>query len=198
MDERSLRELYFVRRLSMMEIAKELNITQAKIFYWFKKFGISRRSQSESAYIKQNPCGDPFKVSDKLTKEQQSLLYVGLSLYWAEGNKGKEAIRIANLDERMLKVFLIFLKDICRINDKRLRLYVRVYKGFPLESAREYWSKCLNIPEEKVRVYYHSDTRSKQNQQKSVNGIATLEFHNTKLKQWLDSSIDKLATRLAS
>jgi hypothetical protein len=196
MQEKKLKELYCGRRLSMMEVAAELNITHAKVFYWLKKFNIARRSWKDSAYIKQNRHGDPFVIPDRLSSRERNLLVAGLLLYWAEGNKGKDAIRIANLDHRMLKVFLNFLREVCKAEDNRLFLYVRVYKEFPLDDARKYWSNFLNIPLQKISVYPHTDTRSEKNNQWSQYGIATLEFHNTKLKQWLDASIEKLIQKL--
>jgi len=196
MQEKDLKELYCERRLSMMEVANELDVTQAKVFYWLKKFDIPRRSWKDSTYVKQNPQGDPFSILEKFSLRQKELLFAGLLLYWAEGSKGKGAIRITNLDHRMLKVFLNFLREVCRVDDDRLFLYVRVYKEFSLGEAQKYWFNFLNIPIQKIFVYPHTDTRSKKNKQWSQYGIATLEFHNTKLKQWLDASIEKLIQKL--
>jgi hypothetical protein len=196
MQEKELKELYCGRRLSMMEVANELNVTQAKVFYWLKKLDIPRRSWRESTYVKLNPQGDPFVILDRFDTIERELLTAGLLLYWAEGSKGKGAIRITNLDHRMLKVFLNFLRKICNVEENRLYLYVRVYKEFSLVEARKYWSNLLNIPSQKVFIYPHTDTRSKKNKQWSQYGIATLEFHNTKLKQWLDASIEELIQKL--
>ncbi len=180
----------------MTEVANELDVTQATIFYWLKKFDIPRRSWRDSSYIKQNPQGDPFSIPKRFSFKEKELLIAGLLLYWAEGSKGKGAIRITNLDHRMLKVFLNFLREVCRVDDNRLFLYVRVYKEFSLDEARKYWHNFLNIPSQKIFIYPHTDTRSKKNKQWSQYGIATLEFHNTKLKEWLDASIEKLIQKL--
>lgn len=180
----------------MMEAANELKVTHATVLYWCKKFNISRRSWKESTYIKQNPQGDPFFISRKLSLKGKALLNAGLLLYWAEGNKGQSSVRLANLDHRMILLFLRFLREICHINEHRLFLYVRVYKKFSLESAHQYWSKYLNIPASRIFVYPHTDKRSKRTRQWSKYGIATLEFHNIKLKQWLDSSIEGLVEQL--
>ncbi len=180
----------------MMEIANELSVTHAKVLYWLKKYNISRRSWRESAYIKQNPKGDPFVLPNKLSSFKKELLIAGLFLYWAEGSKGKNAIRLANLDHRMLVIFSKFLREVCQVNEKRLSLYVRVYKEFSLDLAQKYWSTLLNIPPAKVFVYPHTDRRSKANKLWSKYGIATLEFHSTKLKQWLDRAIEEYIDRL--
>lgn len=180
----------------MTEVAGELEISSAKVLYWLKKFDIPRRSWRDSSYVKQNPRGDPFFIPEKLTEAQKQLLIAGLSLYWAEGSKGKGAIRLANLDHRMLAVFLRFLREVCQVDEQRLFLYVRVYQEFSLKAAKEYWSDFLNISLDKVFAYTHTDTRSRKSSQWSEYGIATLEFHNTKLKQWLDNKINEMIAQL--
>jgi len=78
-----LREYYYSRKLSMFDVAKVFAVTPATVIYWMKKYNLGRRSSSESAYVKQNPDGDPFKIKDKLTDKDRELLLSGLMLYWA-------------------------------------------------------------------------------------------------------------------
>lgn len=196
MIKEKLRELYCDRRLSMMEVANESRTTHAKIYYWLRKYGISRRSWSDSAYAKQNPKGDPFTIPEKFSYHQQELLKAGLLLYWAEGNKGKDAIRLANLDWRMLVLFLEFLREVCYVREERIYVYVRVQKEFSLDDARQYWANILHLPMSRISVYPHTDKRSKLTHQKSHHGIATLEFHSTKLKQWLDATMEEYIKQL--
>jgi len=192
MKEEQLIYLYKNKNLSMAEIAKKLGVTQAKVYYWFEKFGIKRRGQKESAYVKHNPNGDPFRIKRDLTPEEKKLLLMGVMLYWAEGNKkNKLLVALGNLDSRMIKLFLEFLRKICRIDEKRARLYVRVYKNFSRKKARLYWENFLKLPKEQIYIYPHTDTRSDPRKQWSKNGIATLTVSNVKLKSWLDQAIEK-------
>lgn len=175
----------------MAQVAGKLRVMPSTVEYWLKKYSIPRRSCSESAYIKQNPNGDPFKIKRRLNPQDKELLVIGLMLYWTEGSKtNKSLLQLANLDYRMLQLFLKFLRKICKIDEARLRLYVRLYKTFDREIAKIYWSRCLNIPEKQVSIYPHTDKRSKVNKQWSKYGIATLQFSNTKLKKWLDDEIE--------
>ena len=47
-----------------------------------------------------------------------------------------------------------------------------------------------------AHVYRHTDQRSKAHKQWAKYGLATLEFHNTKLKQWLDYAIEAYLKRM--
>lgn len=189
--------MYDKKKLSMMEIADKLHVTHATIDYWMNKHAIPRRSCSESAYLKINAGRNPFKLKKKLDKKEKELLLTGLALFWAEGSKVfRGSIQLANLDHRMLEIFAKFLREICGIEENRLRLYVRVYKGFDIDNAKRYWARKLKMSTKRVFVYPHTDTRSKANKQWSKYGIATLQFHNVKLWEWLNKSIENYVEAL--
>jgi hypothetical protein len=185
-----LEELYYHRRLSMTEVAQRLKTTHATVLYWLKKHGMPRRSWSESIYAKQNPGGHPFIIPAVLSVRQRELARAGFLLYWAEGAKSREATRLANLDPRMLQLFLKFLREVCGVSEARLRLSVRVYKQFSLRAAKAYWARTLRLPASRVFVYRHTDQRSRHVRQRSRYGLATLEFPSTTFKAWLDRSIE--------
>jgi len=175
----------------MYDISRKLSVTFSAVEYWMRKHSFMRMPCSDSAYYKQNPNGDPFDIKKRLNKKEKILLITGLMLYWGEGNKPfKGSTQLANLDDRMLQLFIKFLREICRLHEERLRLYVRVHKKFSLEKARKYWARKLKMPQKRIFVYPHTDIRSKINKQWSEYGIATLQMHNLKFRNWLDDSIE--------
>lgn len=175
----------------MWDIAKTLSVTPATVTYWMKKYDFKRRSKSECAYVKQNPNGDPFKIKTKLTKREKELLLIGLMLYWAEGSRrNKHTIQMANLDYKLILLFIKFLKRICGVWEEKICLNIQLYKKFDKEKTRNYWSKILGVPQRFILVNIHSDTRSKPERQWSKYGIARIEIRNVKLKQWIDSTLE--------
>jgi len=191
MNKNKLYYLYNDKKLSMMDIAKRLRTSHATIYYWLKKYRIKRRSWRDSSYIKQNPKGDPFKIKKRLNKKENALLMCGLMLYCGEGNRNnRHSIQLANLDHRILKVFIGFLRKICRINKNKISLYVQLYKEFNKSRALEYWSKTLLIPKSQIGIYSHTDKRSKLKEQRSKFGIARIQFNNYKLKNWVERQSD--------
>ncbi len=176
--------------MSMMQIATQCHTTHPRVYYWFKKHNIKRRSWCDSAYVKHNPEGDPFEIKQNLNPIDEELLLAGLMLYWAEGHRANRySVEIANLDHRMLKLFVKFLRQVCRMDEDKITLYVQLYKRFDKKQAKIYWSKTLKIPTSQISVNYHTDKRSKAQEQKSKFGIARIQVHNYKLKAWIDEQL---------
>ena len=195
-DKTTLKNLYLGKKYSAAEIAQELKSTFPKVLYWIKKYKIPIRTSSERTYFKLNRNGDPFSPKQKLNDREKDLMLLALGLYWGEGcRKSKHVVKLANLDYRILQIFIRFLRVIACVDEKRLRLDVRVFRDFDLNAARRYWSQCLNLNEQKIFVYTHTDLRSQKNEQWSPYGIATLSAHNIKLKQWLDGLLQKQAEK---
>lgn len=192
-----LKKLYYDKKMSISEIADFLDCSYKKVYYWFKKYSIERRTLSQSAYIKQNPEGDPFNIKQGLDKDDLKLLLVGIIIYWSEGNKqNRSVVQIVNLDERMIRLFKKFLDRICNVNQKKIKLYVRVYGEYNNKKIKKYWSNYLNIPINQIRIYPHNDKRSNPDKQWSKHGIATLQVANTKLKKWMDRTVDNYINQL--
>jgi len=193
-----LQKLYYDKKLSMWDIAKTISVTPATVEYWMQKHDLRRRSISESAYAKQNPNGDPFKIKNKLTKKDKELLLVGLMLYWAEGSrKNKHVIQMANLDYRLILLFIKFLKRICGVKEEKICLNIQLYRRFDTEHTKNYWSRILKVPKRFIAVNIHSDARSKPERQWSKYGIARVEVRNVKLKQWIDGTLERYLSKWA-
>ncbi len=176
----------------MPDVAQTLSVTPAAVRYWMEKHRLRRRPNHESAYVKQNPDGGPFEIKNKLSESDRELLISCLMLYWAEGSRrNKHVIQLANLDERMLRLFVRFLRVICGVRENKLCLTVQLYRDFDKEKTKNYWSKNLRISKRFIAVNIHFDKRSKPNQQWSKYGIARIEVRNIKLKQWIDKALER-------
>lgn len=174
----------------MWDMARNISVTPATVVYWMKKHGLRRRTSSECAYAKQNPNGDPFKIKNRLSKSDKELLLCGLMLYWAEGSrKNKHTIQMANLDYKLILLFIKFLRRICGVKEEKICLNIQLYRRFDKEKTRNYWSGTLGVPKRFIAVNIHSDNRSKPNKQWSEYGIARIEVRNVKLKQWIDGAL---------
>ena len=59
--------------LSVKDISDKEKLSYTSVRYWMSKYKIPRRSWSDATYSKRNPDGDPFKVKEKLNKNETKL-----------------------------------------------------------------------------------------------------------------------------
>lgn len=180
--------------LSMMQIAQKLGFSHNKIAYWMNKYNINRRSISTALYRKNNPSGDPFSIKKRLSVKEQFLLGIGLGLYWGEGNKAdKYSVRVGTTDSEMIRVFRLFLKTICGVSDNKFKYSLICFKNAGVQSARNYWSKQLNIKPSLLGKITKIPSLGKGNYRKtSQHGVCTIYVFNIKLKKWIMDQLDLL------
>jgi len=109
----------------------------------------------------------------------RELMLIGASLYWAEGSKKSatnpgSGLIFTNQDPEMIKMFLLFLNQTCRIQDHMIRLEIYIHETHTSFSHRAitYWSNITRIPIERIKVYSKRNAVSKdrQNTRKSYYG----------------------------
>lgn len=195
--ESELRELYLVKKQSLSEIAKNLDLKTHKIIYWMDKYGISRRIRSEANYIKANPNGEPFCIKKRLTRDEIKLKYLALGLYWGEGNKTtNHAIRVTNSDPGVIKQFVRYLKIICQIREGKLCFYLQTFKDNDLVIAREFWGGMLDIEPSTIKTTNPIPSMGKGTYKKiSKYGVMTVGFFNTHLKTYIMNELKKMGMK---
>lgn len=101
-----------------------------------KKWSNWRKKARESAVIE-------FK---KLKKHP--LFISGIMLYWGEGDKilKNGRVSLSNSDPEMIRVFYVFLKNILRVPESKIRLSLILYPDLVDSVQKNLWSKLTNIP----------------------------------------------------
>lgn len=132
----------------MKEIANDFGVPEKRILYWMQKHNIKRRCWSEATYVKRNPGGDPFRIKERLTEEERALFYIVVGLYLGEGAKYENCAGVAlgNTDPLIIRMFLKFLKEICGVEERKIKLELNIYNDVKLETALEYWSLVTELP----------------------------------------------------
>ncbi len=147
-DKFNLIESRYKDGLSVREIAEELGFSIDAVYYFFRKHNIKRRSRSEARNILYDKQAPSYLLKSNLTIEEKELKIAGTMLYWAEGSKwkGEKIVDFANSNIDMIKLFLKFLRDICGINEKKLRVYLYCFKDQDIKQLLKFWSKETKIP----------------------------------------------------
>ncbi|MDP3996438.1 MAG: hypothetical protein Q8P86_01945 [bacterium] len=194
-----IRMLYYDRKLSMSDIAKHYNVSLDKVVYFMRRNNLTRRSHSLNNSIRFERKPLSFKLKNKLTKYQLELKNFGIALYWGEGYKaeGGSGIDFANSDVKMIVVFLNFLRVICGVDEKRLRVLLYCYSNQDIEKLLGFWSKRTKIPLSQFsKPYVRYDFR-KEKINKMPFGLIHIRYQDKKLRalilEWIEEYKNKFA-----
>lgn len=77
----------------------------------------------------------------------QALFCIGLALYWGEGDKKLEngIVRLGNTDDRLLRLFILFLKGCCNVPLTKLRVWLLLYPDSNEKTCQKFWTKKLGV-----------------------------------------------------
>jgi hypothetical protein len=192
-----IKELYYDKNLSTVQIAKSLNTTPWAVLSFMRRNDMPRRTFKEAnrLWFDKKPLSFSFK--EKLSIQDNRLKLAGIMLYWAEGSKGgkNNTVDFCNSNPEMIKVFLKFLRNICNIDEKRLRVLIYCHSNQDIDVLLNYWYKLTKIPlNQFVKPYVRHDyNESKKDKMKY--GVVHIRYSDKKLllklKDWVKDYLKK-------
>ena len=137
------------------------------------------------------------KVVDRLLEgsvvlsETEQLRICALALYWGEGAKSLRArvVDIVNSDPAVIKIFLRFLREIVRVNEQKLRVYLYCFSDQDIGELLRFWSSELRIPLEQFTKPYVREAGEFRTR-KMPHGVVHLRYNDKKLLERLLGEID--------
>ncbi len=189
---RKVRDLYCNKQFSVNDVANKLGVSIDAVFYCMRKNGIDRRRNSETNSIKYDKAKPSFKLKKINSEKLRILKVIGVMLYWGEGGKADttNGIDFANSDSDMIIMFLKFLRQICGIDEKRLRVYAYFYSNQNADKNINYWSKLTKISKKQfTKPYVRKDFREDK-KNKMPHGLIHIRYSDKKLfnlvKNWIN------------
>ncbi|MDP3763806.1 MAG: hypothetical protein Q8Q92_04170 [bacterium] len=182
----------------MKAIGLELSVSIDAVCYFMRKHRLKRRDGSESSALLFSRKPLSYKIKNNLSASDLELKTAGIMLYWAEGYKTTKSngIDFANSDQGMIVVFVSFLRKICGIDAKRLRVLLYCYSNQDTNKLIAFWSKLAKIPiSQFTKPYVRTDFRlDKKNKMKM--GMVHIRYSDKKLwlqvMQWIKEYQQKL------
>ena len=112
----------------------------------------------------------------------RELLLIGAALYWGEGYKRHSAkkygeyVSFCNSDQYMIKVFLRFTREILKVSEEKIRPIIQIHPNVSKEKAVSFWSKIINIPQDKFHITYQVSKASQGKRPKNSLPFGTLNL----------------------
>ncbi len=180
--------LYWEEKNTIEEIANKLNISYWALYNFMKRYNISRRDSSEANY-NFNRLKPQFEIRANLSIADEKLKIAGIMLYWAEGTLRGNTVDFVNSNPYMVRIFLRFLRQICGVDQKRLRLYLYAYSYQDMNKTKKYWHKVTRIPLNQFTKPYIRKGNLNISNRKLPYGLIHIRYNDKKLLKLIEGWI---------
>ena len=184
-----IKNLYWDRQFNVEQIAKILGVSFWSLYDFMDNNTISRRLPSETNYVA-NKNKPQFRIKENLSEREQDLKIAGIMLYWAEGTLRGKTVDFVNSNPDMVKIFLKFLREICGIDERRLRLYLYAYSYLDLKHTMNYWKKVTGIPLSQFTKPYIREGNPNLSNRKLPYGLVHIRYNDKRLLETLSNWIE--------
>lgn len=196
--QRQIIDSYVKQKLSVQQIADFLNISSSGIRHVLDRNKIRRRSISDAIRyinITKFKKGE-FKIKRNLNNHQQRLKLAGVMIYWGEGTKSGNSVVLSNSDPNLVKIFLKFLREICEVSNKRLRVVLHYYQYQKEDKLIKYWAKATKIPVGQFCKSFLHDKTGGSYKRVSKFGTISLRYSDKELLKIINLWIKEYAYKL--
>lgn len=196
LNSKKVFSLYHKKKLSMREISEKLNVSIDAVVYCMRKNKIPRRTFVETRALVFKNKKASFTRVKKFSRNTKDLEIVGAMLYWAEGYKSPKnnIVDFTNSDPWMIIIFLVFLRTVYNLDEKKFRIYLYCYKNQNVKKLIKFWSKITRIPINQFsKPYIRTDFR--EDGRKMENGMIHIRYSDKKLFLDIMNSISQYKKR---
>lgn len=106
------------------------------------------------------------KSIGRISKKQ--LWLIGVMLYWAEGGKTQTTVRFSNGDPNMIKIMMVFFREICEVPERKFRAHIHIHPHLDHIQAEKYWSTVSGINQSQFYKTYRKPNKSSQSKKNSL------------------------------
>lgn len=182
-EEDLIIKMYVEDKLSAMQISESMRLSVSKVVRILDSRHIQKRSISD-AITQINITKfhkKPFQLKPKLSQTENDLKITGIMLYWGEGAKTSGTVKLANSDPRMIRVFLLFLRNICGVEEGRIKMIIHMYPDQDKIFLQEFWSSITGIESENFYKPQILAGKKGTYKKKSLYGTATIYYGDKRL-----------------
>lgn len=139
-------------------VASKLRLSLKQVYDALRRQNVSRKTLAEQNKILFERKPLSFRFKKELSIKERELLIAAIMLYYGEGAKTGVTVDFANSDVNVAKLFLRFLRKICRIDESRLRLYLYCFSDQNPNLLINHWSSQLNVEKNQFTKPYIRST----------------------------------------
>lgn len=194
-----VKQLYYCEGYSMRRVAENLGVSIDAVTYFMRRHKLNRRTLQEDSVIRFKNKPLSYSIKQNLTQELEALRVIGVTLYWGEGYKTEKSsgIDLANSDAVMVAVFVRFLREVCGVDENRLRVLLYCYANQDQEKLIKFWSKLTKIPPRQFsKPYVRKDFKDVM-LDKMPYGMVHIRYADKKLLKTVMGWMDEVKAKYA-
>jgi transcriptional regulator with XRE-family HTH domain len=197
---------------SIKEIERQLSVSRSSVSLWVRDVELGPEQQER--LLAKTRLGPLIAAERKaaaareirrgyqdegrsLAPARGEIYAAGCMLYWAEGSKGRNTVKLTNSDPDLLAYFLRFLREHFSVPNRRVRIACNLFADHVerQHEIEDFWLSRLALSRESLRTST-VNTYSKYSQKKRTNqlpyGTTALIVHSTRIAQTIYGSIQEL------
>ncbi len=124
----------------------------------------------------------------------RDLLIAGAALYVGEGGKTGNEVVFVNTDQRMVVLFVTWLRTFFDIDESRLKCRLYIHQGLDLPEATRAWSLALGIEEANFTRPYRAEANPSIRHSKYARGCLTVHYADAPTKRKILGLCEALLT----
>ena len=187
--------------MAMGEIAKKINVSKSSVSCWVRdvkltssqKNTLNKNGHSINSIEKRrisrlaNTATRHKIIYDAAMKEavamKDNILWsVGVALYWGEGGKSQNLVRISNSDPDVIITMMKFFKQVCNVPLEKFRGHINTFAHSDVKVTEKYWSNISGIPlEQFFKTYQKNSSASLHKRNTLPNGTVQIYVLDTNL-----------------
>ena len=197
------------------EIARRVGVAPSSVSVWVRDIELTPAQEKE--LLRRNPAynrqlsGTAIQAANRraeriayqeagrqLALQRDSCHVAGCMLYWAEGEKDRNALRFYNSDPEMVRFFVFFLKKYFDLRDEEIKISCSLFTDH-LQRQREieqFWLDVAQLSERSLCKSY-VNVYSKHSKKKRINrlpyGTVRVTVCRTRVVQSIFGSIQEYA-----
>jgi transcriptional regulator with XRE-family HTH domain len=215
------RRLRRERGLSIKEIADRVGVSKSSVSLWVRDIELTptqqeallqenrlygRQALARSALIER-------RRARRIDAQDEGRLYArlgdplhaaGCMLYWAEGTKHRNTLKLTNSDPALVRFFVHFLREYFLLRDEQFRITCHLFADHEERQwqIEQFWLDTLGLPRKclcKSIVNVYSKYSQKKRKNKLPHGTCRVVVHRTRVVQSIFGAIQEYGgfTRLS-
>jgi hypothetical protein len=204
-EARRLRQAY---GLPHKQIAARLNVPPASVHAWTRDIEITYEQAARNMRRSRTAFSRTWRELHRKRRQTyqeegrerarlaEPLHLAGCMLFWAEGSKERNAVKLCNSDVNMLRFFKRFVVECFDVEPREFSMSIHVYlgNGMSIQDIEGYWLTELELPASCARKHQVNPlptSSSGKKRNKLPHGVCTLALYSTRLAQHIYGAIQE-------